>query len=1022
MLLLWVLILILQQGSRPAQALLMPRPLPLPATQLTKSLLIAAHHPIQNNNLAIGKSDEYLGLDRPGRFRSTRLRAVGTAGNYHTTLTPGQLIYLHDLHTYGVLRQRTKEGTWIIEVYYSASPEAMAMQSAGFIERDERLLAPLDLPAANTLPIVSSNMDRIDDLKHIMRWIKNNLGMRALGPIASQPQSNRLLGLHRYGLAPRGQPITSDLASDHRQGMADFLIQSLLGQGKQVLAQDSLVNALVTALFRRGRVDEAKEVLRAKQRYDLEHQHQQLLHQQHDDNQGEHHHRQQSQQSLSSPFSQQARFLLRQAEAAHRSGDLSLALAGYEALQSVVTTPEQAAQAAFLTGVVLGDMGRLMEAIPCYQKAIDIMPSHAHAHRNLGIAYSSLGMKQAALACLRKALTLDTERVTNLCNLAALLWQSAQSNYNQQSNLINKKKALQYVLEAQRLQPNDPRPRDLMRWFLSQDGATLLEEVMKMSGNGLPPIPPQGPGSTSTAFGGGRRDEATPLTLGDLIKAFRNRRRSGEDGELETFRKRIESLMKAREEAVKQQQQRYEEDDAISEVKAKLPRRLAEEVVREDHVAEDRRVMTDKQDTLDWLKALEQGWAVQRAQQEDKLSTARQQWANLLQQAHRVDEEQKHNPKSVSVAFDDVRDKSKQPSEEIPDKSRLESWLSSFEPPATNGDASAQRVQIPEVAIPVEEPEKTDVSAEESRRVESAYQTLRQLAQSLYGSSSQAPSRADQEEEERVRDEVTRPASPPPPVESYQQALEDLSSAHRVVQEANEIRDQARIQALRELEKRENTLVQRWKRRNQQRQRATSSTSVSGDETPSNPTVTAKEQEKAVARGNEVGPELRGYQGLTSDDIPSDVSLTEEEGPLNWQNVVEAARDFDMARQQRQWAEYEYQQRLNQQREQNDIFSSILGHDPQRYEAEREESAATVSPPPVSSPEGTADSDSSVAQIPFMVTKNMMKILVEELNYPRRLVNQMTPIQAHFIIQNQIKHKPPPRTVFDEQGNAVRVN
>lgn len=305
----------------------------------------------------------------------------------------------------------------------------------------------------------------------------------------------------------------------------------------------------------------------------------------------------------------------------------------------------------------------------------------------------------------------------------------------------------------------------------------------------------------------------------------------------------------------------------------------------------------------DWLKALEQGWAVQRAQQEDKLSTARQQWDNLLQQAHRADEEQKHNPKSVSVAFDDVGDKSKQPSDEIPDKSRVESWLSSFEPPVPN-DASSERVKAPEVAIPVEEPEKTDVSEEESRRVESAYQTLRQLAQALYGSPSQVPSLGNQGEVERVQDEATMPSSPP--VESYQQALEDLSSAHRVVQEANEIRDQARIQALRELEKRENTLVQRWKRRSQQRKRTTSSASASGDmgasekdEVSSNPTVTAEEQEKAVGKGNEVGPELRGYQGLTSDDIPSDVSLTEEEGPLNWQNVVETARDFDIARQQR---------------------------------------------------------------------------------------------------------------------------
>jgi hypothetical protein len=49
-------------------------------------------------------------------------------------------------------------------------------------------------------------------------------------------------------------------------------------------------------------------------------------------------------------------------------------------------------------------------------------------------------------------------------------------------------------------------------------------------------------------------------------------------------------------------------------------------------------------------------------------------------------------------------------------------------------------------------------------------------------------------------------------------------------------------------------------------------------------------------------------------------------------------------------------------------------------------------------------------------------MLIEDYNYSRRDVDKMTPSEAQYILANNIKKRPPPRTVFDAQvGQSMLV-
>jgi tetratricopeptide (TPR) repeat protein len=344
------------------------------------------------------------------------------------SLQAGQLIRLSDLQMTGILRQKTKENTWIIELL---SPTGQG-RSVGFIERDAAELRPLQIDvnsdaSVSALPVLASDAERMDDLKEVLRWIKNNLGVRALSPVTTRPRPNPM-GLHRYGLSPRGQPMTlnnpmNELTGNSRASVApDFLIKSLkanpratsssnskeLAKASQskplttsttdtttAVADPALVRALATALLRRGRVDDARKLLddhMAAQQQRQQEQQQLQLQLQEAQTQRQKPSTEalpsQSQSLSQMPRSQQSiqrrtaydgkdqdRMIVKAAEAAHRGGDLSTALAGYN---EALSLNNRNAEAYFMRGVALHDMGRIFEAVPFYQRAIEYNPKHAN--------------------------------------------------------------------------------------------------------------------------------------------------------------------------------------------------------------------------------------------------------------------------------------------------------------------------------------------------------------------------------------------------------------------------------------------------------------------------------------------------------------------------------------------------------------------------------------------------------------------------------------------------------------------
>lgn len=485
-------------------------------------------------------------------------------------LSPGQMLYLHDLRTYGVLRRRTKLGSWIIEVYQSQPGDVM-MQSVGFIERDEASLTlPLQPNQPSGLPVVAHDMSKIQDLNQMMRWIKNNLGVRALSSVMTVTRPNPVLGLHRYGLAPRGEPVRVAPTS---ASISDFILSSLGVQKEEILQNDALFNSIITALFRRDRVEEAKELLRAKHRSHLEDQY----------------------HSAQDKSNEKVR--IREAEAAHRSGDLSLALAGYN---SVLQENQKNAESMFLVGVALQDMGRVFESIPYYQKVLEFNPKHANAYRNLGVAYSNLGMKTAAGACFKRALALDTEKMASLCNLAALSWQSKDFD-----------SAFRYVQAALKLDPRDARPNNLMRWFLAQRGGTkLVDEEKKFA-------------STTDV---GKRG----MTLGQLLNAFGVKvEDSVEDYEENDI---LDDDSWPRKVSFDQNQEE-EDGNYGQETGGKIPSALTREVQSEDHVAEERRPMSEISDMKDWMQALQKSWEAREREQITRRQQAQQAWEDIIDRA-----------------------------------------------------------------------------------------------------------------------------------------------------------------------------------------------------------------------------------------------------------------------------------------------------------------------------------------------------------------------------------------------------
>lgn len=97
---------------------------------------------------------------------------------------------------------------------------------------------------------------------------------------------------------------------------------------------------------------------------------------------------------------------LNQARARHRSGDLALAKASYEA---ILETHPRHFDALLSLGVIAGQTRDFARAAELIAGAIAINPRHARAYSYQGLALQELGRREAALASYDRAVLLDPE-------------------------------------------------------------------------------------------------------------------------------------------------------------------------------------------------------------------------------------------------------------------------------------------------------------------------------------------------------------------------------------------------------------------------------------------------------------------------------------------------------------------------------------------------------------------------------------------------------------------------------------
>jgi len=82
-------------------------------------------------------------------------------------------------------------------------------------------------------------------------------------------------------------------------------------------------------------------------------------------------------------------------------------------------------------------MGRPLEAIDYYQKAIDIDPNYGDAHYNLATTLMHLGRTDEAIAHFKKALDIDPNKIITLDNLAAAYFK--RTRYQMQYHSFKKR-------------------------------------------------------------------------------------------------------------------------------------------------------------------------------------------------------------------------------------------------------------------------------------------------------------------------------------------------------------------------------------------------------------------------------------------------------------------------------------------------------------------------------------------------------------------------------------------------------
>ncbi|MCA9194741.1 MAG: tetratricopeptide repeat protein [Planctomycetales bacterium] len=105
--------------------------------------------------------------------------------------------------------------------------------------------------------------------------------------------------------------------------------------------------------------------------------------------------------------------------AIHQSGDLENAENAY---REILQKDPQNANATQLLGALLIQLGRVDEAVPLLEKAIEICPHAAAYHVNLGTAYSRQKRFEEAIACYRRSLAIDPKYFDAHRNLGSVLY------------------------------------------------------------------------------------------------------------------------------------------------------------------------------------------------------------------------------------------------------------------------------------------------------------------------------------------------------------------------------------------------------------------------------------------------------------------------------------------------------------------------------------------------------------------------------------------------------------------------
>jgi putative PEP-CTERM system TPR-repeat lipoprotein len=151
-----------------------------------------------------------------------------------------------------------------------------------------------------------------------------------------------------------------------------------------------------------------------------------------------------------------------------------------EILQKGIATVENPLRLQMQLGRVYEQNDQLQQAEQLYQRIVTSAPRFSPAYTSLGFLKERSGDKGAALDFYKSALKYDTKNIPALNNLAYLL----------ADNFGEEKEALNYAMNAYRLQPNDPRIMDTLGYILvknnrAKDALNLLAKANEL----LPEIP-----------------------------------------------------------------------------------------------------------------------------------------------------------------------------------------------------------------------------------------------------------------------------------------------------------------------------------------------------------------------------------------------------------------------------------------------------------------------------------------------------------------------------------------------------